>query len=505
MTTPSLVQRSRRPHWTRVAALLVSSHGAWASKLPPLARPSVSHTIDDDAMETYGMEELYAIVDESYSDQKDRSPQSQTILASSRTSQSNYDSVDNEGYKSQEEWWKDPLALFDEDEEENDGYEQGRSAGEELQMISEDKDGVPHENKVGQEHQRVPLEELFPNFEKTDGADPAASSRSEKPSARKSTRQIRSASGKGVVKVPPRRGSTAISTDWIKTLPMLTPTLLPKLQQVLVHLPATKVMAALALGTGLTQLLNAAPKWAENGKKRLDEAAASKNKNKKKIDSNDNVDDAEQEAVIEPDEMVTEREAAARAKQRRRRQAAAATSAKNSNLALKAGKGNSGGGWMSGWRAKMSKTDSRGQRIPSAHKLLEQVQELQRLLETAAADKTNAEREYEKASWQLQESVSELSAVKSTTRYLQSQLKENEEMLARVVQTERLKAKEELVRMKEAMVLVVEREREAMRDEFMKQAAELQTLWKREQHRHRQQAAKRPPSRRSSAAAPVRS
>jgi hypothetical protein len=33
------------------------------------------------------------------------------------------------------------------------------------------------------------------------------------------------------------------------------------------------------------------------------------------------------------------------------------------------------------------------------------------------------------------------------------------------------------MKMKEAMVKVVEREREAMRDEFMKQAAELQTLW----------------------------
>jgi hypothetical protein len=118
-----------------------------------------------------------------------------------------------------------------------------------------------------------------------------------------------------------------------------------------------------------------------------------------------------------------------------------------------------------------------GELALSKRELAQSVQDLKHRVTSAEAEKTNMEASYEQASWQLQETTTELAGSKQTTKYLQAQLRDNEEMLERVVRSERHKAKEELMKMKEAMVKVVEREREAMRDEFMKQAAELQTLW----------------------------
>ena len=115
-------------------------------------------------------------------------------------------------------------------------------------------------------------------------------------------------------------------------------------------------------------------------------------------------------------------------------------------------------------------------RMPPRAVLMEQVDELTERCQLAERQKAAVEGEYERTSWQLQEAQSELSSLKQTTRYLQAQLRDNEEMLQRVVKTERRKAKDELVRMKEAMLKVVEREREAMRDEFIKQAGELEEM-----------------------------
>ena len=146
-----------------------------------------------------------------------------------------------------------------------------------------------------------------------------------------------------------------------------------------------------------------------------------------------------------------------------------------------------GGGWFGGLFRSSSDSSSTLGDSPTAKPsrpplsraaLSEALEDWQRRAEDAEADKQTMEREYEKASWQLQETLSELTSLQTTTRHLQAQLTDNEEMLARAIRSERRKAKEELLRMKEAMVKVVEREREAMRDEFMKQAAELQVLWK---------------------------
>ncbi|KAL7565310.1 hypothetical protein ACA910_014597 [Epithemia clementina (nom. ined.)] len=158
-----------------------------------------------------------------------------------------------------------------------------------------------------------------------------------------------------------------------------------------------------------------------------------------------------------------------------------------------------GGGWLGRlFQSKSSSTNSNRLPRPPASRaaLAEQLDDWKKRFEDAEAEKAIMEKEYEKASWELQETLSELSSLKTTTRHLQAQLTDNEEMLARAIRTERRKAKEELLRMKEAMIKVVEREREAMRDEFMKQAAELQLLWKQQKEeaaaatkREQQQAA----------------
>jgi hypothetical protein len=109
--------------------------------------------------------------------------------------------------------------------------------------------------------------------------------------------------------------------------------------------------------------------------------------------------------------------------------------------------------------------------------IAEKLSELETQCQSLEGQKTVMEREYEQASSQLQESQSELSRLKQTTEYLQAQLRDNEELTQRAIKSERTKAKDELVRMKEAMIKIVEREREAMREEFIQQADELETLW----------------------------
>jgi len=127
-------------------------------------------------------------------------------------------------------------------------------------------------------------------------------------------------------------------------------------------------------------------------------------------------------------------------------------------------------------------------KLPPARKLVEQLADMTDRLQQAERSKYTVETEYEKASFELKEAQSELSSLKETTRYLQAQLRDNEEMMERVVKTERRKAKDELARLKDAMVKVVEREREAMRNEFMKQASELEKRQQQQKkHQHQRQ------------------
>jgi hypothetical protein len=118
-------------------------------------------------------------------------------------------------------------------------------------------------------------------------------------------------------------------------------------------------------------------------------------------------------------------------------------------------------------------------------RIQQQLDDLQIKYNQLELAKQTTRHDYETATLALQEATTELSTLKMSAKYLQAQLHDNEELLAQTVKTERRKAKEEFNRMKQAMVKVVERERESMRDEFVKQASELEALWKREMKRVR--------------------
>ena len=117
---------------------------------------------------------------------------------------------------------------------------------------------------------------------------------------------------------------------------------------------------------------------------------------------------------------------------------------------------------------------------PAAEELKGEIAQLNEKFQQAVHDKEAMEKLYETTSWQLKEAQTEMKALKQTTSYLQTQVRDQEEMMERVKTTEQDKAQEELARMKEAMVKVIKRERENMRKEFLKQANELQTMWREE-------------------------
>lgn len=137
-----------------------------------------------------------------------------------------------------------------------------------------------------------------------------------------------------------------------------------------------------------------------------------------------------------------------------------------------------GRGWLG---ALVNKSGAERIRLPRSRVLHEALEDMTARCAQAEEEKVSMEQAYEKTNWELQETKSELTSLKTTTRHLQSQITDNGEMLDKTIRVERRRAKEELLRMKQAMVKVVEEEREAMRSEFVKQAAELQTLWRQEQ------------------------
>jgi hypothetical protein len=141
-----------------------------------------------------------------------------------------------------------------------------------------------------------------------------------------------------------------------------------------------------------------------------------------------------------------------------------------------------GRGWLGALR--LVHNNSGGERrirLPRSRVLHEALEDMKVRCAQAEEDKASMEQAYEKTNWELQETKSELTSLKTTTRHLQSQITDNGELLDKTIRTERRRAKEELVRMKHAMVQVVEKERAAMKSEFVKQAAELQALWRREE------------------------
>lgn len=121
-----------------------------------------------------------------------------------------------------------------------------------------------------------------------------------------------------------------------------------------------------------------------------------------------------------------------------------------------------------------------GRRVePLLQEALKDVHVLKQRYDGLHDEKTALEKAYETTSWQLKETSSELNSLRETNNFLQLKVKEQEKVQEIMIRTECEKATSELVRMKDAMVQLLKKERDKMKEEFIHQATELQSEWRR--------------------------
>ena len=106
----------------------------------------------------------------------------------------------------------------------------------------------------------------------------------------------------------------------------------------------------------------------------------------------------------------------------------------------------------------------------------DEVQALYERAETAEAERDTIEREYELSSKQLQGMQQQVQAISKTNTYLKAQLRDIQRSSESAVLAERKKADEEMARVRESLVDVLERERRLMRAQMMKASNRLRTL-----------------------------
>lgn len=100
--------------------------------------------------------------------------------------------------------------------------------------------------------------------------------------------------------------------------------------------------------------------------------------------------------------------------------------------------------------------------------------------EKAVVERQGMEQEYERTSYQLAEAQSEVTQLASTTKYLKSQLRDYEEMMDRTIRNERRKAKAEIARIKSNLEMSREEEQEALRKQFVKEMRKMQGTYEAE-------------------------
>lgn len=106
----------------------------------------------------------------------------------------------------------------------------------------------------------------------------------------------------------------------------------------------------------------------------------------------------------------------------------------------------------------------------------DEVQALYERAETAEAERDTIEREYELSSKQLQGMQQQVQSISKTNTYLKAQLRDIQRSSESAVLAERKKADEEMARVRESLVDVLERERRLMRAQMMKASNRLRTL-----------------------------
>jgi len=361
----------------------------------------------------------------------------------------------NDSYKSNPDWWRDPFAAF---EDEEDDLEE-RQTGDEEQSDGDTGDlDVLKETGVKQNDDEKEVL-VVPDMDvKELLLIPDVNIMSALPSREDRDKVDGNVVGKDQVApedTAPDVGGKQIYTEKKLADGSLAAPLaflirsLPKVQEILGHSPVVKVVAAFAVA------------------KALYEPVLSFSTQISKPAHEDTSDPPirefmESEMAEEQDEDVSPR----RVPRQRTTRLLQEGGAKRNEMKFR----------PSRWFENIIGKSNVHEKLPSSKELMERVQMLEVVTESAVSDRDMMEREYEKASWQLQEAQTELSSLTSSTRYLKAQLRDNEAVMDRALKAERIRAKEELTRMKDAMLVVLERERKAMRTELMRQTAELKTL-----------------------------
>lgn len=110
----------------------------------------------------------------------------------------------------------------------------------------------------------------------------------------------------------------------------------------------------------------------------------------------------------------------------------------------------------------------RGGRRETMQDLRESLTVWKERTEAAELEKEALARDCDESAKELESLRLQLNTLKSTTSYLRSQLSDNEKYLQEAIAMERQKANEQLMRIKETMVDIVNRERHLMRREILK-------------------------------------
>eukprot|EP00545_Synedropsis_sp_CCMP1620_P007459 CAMPEP_0119011120 /NCGR_PEP_ID=MMETSP1176-20130426/5467_1 /TAXON_ID=265551 /ORGANISM="Synedropsis recta cf, Strain CCMP1620" /LENGTH=409 /DNA_ID=CAMNT_0006963895 /DNA_START=30 /DNA_END=1259 /DNA_ORIENTATION=- len=344
----------------------------------------------------------------------------------------------NESFKENEDWWKDPFAMFDDDddeEEENEASDKDRASGAGAASTIEAEDDDEEEEILVMEEVAKPA--FVP-------APVVKQKRVVKPKEPKPVKPVKVPAAKAVVH-PLVEAQVAASTPVDTSISGLhVAPVLPavrKLGSLLGSLPLVQVLASFAFVKILQPMVD---------------SRTGPNNNNKESSNRDNTFENDLE---DEDDPVDDRSGAYN------------NNAPVPHKKVKRGGANPGG---TGWLSKIFGESNPVERLPPARELMDQVEYLQGEVDTLRNEKESVEREYEKASWQLQETQNEHANLQSTTNYLKVQLRDNQEVMDRAVRAERRKAKEELTKMKEAMLQVLQRERQELRAKMVRQTKEVQ-------------------------------
>lgn len=108
--------------------------------------------------------------------------------------------------------------------------------------------------------------------------------------------------------------------------------------------------------------------------------------------------------------------------------------------------------------------------------LLEEIAEMKERAVVVEQSRDLLEKDVDRTMNQLKEAQRELREVTQTNNYLKNQLADNKRILERAVNAERQKLNNEMSKLREQMVQILERERRIMRAQLMKSSAEVRSL-----------------------------